>query len=52
VVSDPSLGDRKISGVFNAGDTQRFVTMVTRYFRIRAVTEDANTIVLRSASDP
>jgi transmembrane sensor len=50
VILDPGLGDLKISGVFNAGDAQGFINMVTRYLRVRAVTEDAHTIALQNAT--
>ena len=49
LVADPAIGDLKISGVFNAGDPQGFVNIVTRYLRIRAVPEDPHTIALQSA---
>jgi transmembrane sensor len=50
VVSDPAIGEMKISGVFNAGDPQSFVNIVTRYLRIQAVPQDAHTIALRRVS--
>jgi transmembrane sensor len=48
VVADPAVGEMKISGVFNTGDAQGFVDIVTRYLRVRAVSEAPNTIALQS----
>jgi transmembrane sensor len=50
VVADPALGERKISGVFNAGDPQGFVDIVTRYLGVRAVPEDSRTIMLEGTA--
>ncbi len=50
VVADPALGERKISGVFNAGDPQGFVDIVTRYLGVRAVPEDSRTIKLQATA--
>ena len=50
VVGDPAIGALRISGVFNTGDPQGFVTIVTRYLRVRAVSEDSHTIALQSTT--
>jgi transmembrane sensor len=49
IVVDPAIASLKISGVFDAGDAQGFVNIVTRYLRVRAVAEDPHTIALKSA---
>jgi transmembrane sensor len=49
ITVDPAIASLKISGVFDAGDAQGFVNIVTRYLRVRAVAEDPHTIALRSA---
>jgi transmembrane sensor len=49
LISDPQIGNQKISGVFRTGDSQGFMNMVTRYLHVRAVPEDAHTIILQSA---
>lgn len=50
ITVDPAIGGLKISGVFDTGDAQGFVNIVTRYLRVRAVAEDPHTIALRSAT--
>ena len=49
-ISDPAIGDLKISGVFNAGDAGNFVNIVTRYLRVRALPENPHMIVLQGTS--
>jgi transmembrane sensor len=50
VVADAKVGDMKISGVFNAGDTLGFVEIVTHYLPVKAVSEGPHTIALESVS--
>jgi len=47
---DPSIASIRVSGVFNAGDVNSFVSAVTSYFPVRAVTTGTNTIVLQPRS--
>jgi transmembrane sensor len=47
---DPSIASIRISGVFNAGDVSSFVSAVTSYFPVQAVTTEANTILLQPRS--
>ena len=48
VIDDPKVGTMRISGVFNAGDANGFVEIVSHYLPVRAVTVDAHTIALQS----
>lgn len=50
VISDPTVGALKISGVFNAGDVTGFVDIVTHYLPVKAVSENPGTIALESAA--
>ena len=47
---DPSIADIRFSGVFNAGDVSSFVSAVTSYFPVQAVTTDSNNIRLQPRS--
>jgi transmembrane sensor len=44
---DPSIASIRVSGVFNAGDVSSFVSAVTSYFPVQAVTTDTNSILLQ-----
>ena len=44
---DPSIAAIRVSGVFNAGDVSSFVSAVTSYFPVQAVTTDTNSILLQ-----
>jgi transmembrane sensor len=44
---DPSIAGIRFSGVFNAGDVSSFVSAVTSYFPVQAVTTDSNNIRLQ-----
>lgn len=46
VLTDASLKDRKISGVFHADDTQTIVAVLERYFGLRASWRGDGTVVL------
>ncbi|HVZ30647.1 MAG TPA: FecR domain-containing protein [Asticcacaulis sp.] len=46
VLSDPTLADIKISGVFHTGDPVTFADAVTRALPVRIAYQDANKIVL------
>ena len=47
---DPSIAGIRFSGVFNAGDVSSFVSAVTSYFPVQAVTTDSNNIRLEPRS--
>ena len=47
---DPSIASIRFSGVFNAGDVSSFVSAVTSYFPVQAVTTDTNNIRLQPRS--
>jgi len=47
---DPSIASIRVSGVFNAGDVSSFVSAVTSYFPVQALTTDTNTIILQPRS--
>ena len=47
---DPSIAAIRFSGVFNAGDVSSFVSAVTSYFPVQAVTTDTNNIRLQPRS--
>ena len=47
---DPSIAAIRFSGVFNAGDVSSFVSAVTSYFPVQAVTTDNNNIRLQPRS--
>jgi transmembrane sensor len=46
-ITDPELASRKISGVFEAGDTRGFIDAVERYLPVRAESTEPNRVVLR-----
>jgi ferric-dicitrate binding protein FerR (iron transport regulator) len=46
-IDDPALATKLISGVFEAGDTQGFVSAVQRYLPVSVDDSDASTIKLR-----
>ena len=47
---DPSIAAIRVSGVFNAGDVSSFVSAVTSYFPVQAVTTNTNSILLQPRS--
>ena len=47
---DPSIASIRVSGVFNAGDVSSFVSAVTSYFPVQAVTTETNNIRLQPRS--
>ena len=47
---DPLIASIRVSGVFNAGDVASFVSAVTSYFPVQAVTTDTNNILLQPRS--
>jgi transmembrane sensor len=47
---DPSIASIRVSGVFNAGDVSSFVSAVTSYFPVQAVTTNTNSILLQPRS--
>jgi len=46
-IDDPALAERKISGIFEAGDTQGFVSIVQRYLPVIANPSESHVITLR-----
>lgn len=46
-IDDATLADRRMSGVFEAGDTRGFVSAIQRYLPVAADYEDAHTVELR-----
>lgn len=47
VYIDPALTDRRISGVFNAGDVPSFVNAVTSYLHLQAVSRGGGGVLLK-----
>jgi transmembrane sensor len=47
-IDDPIVGAMRISGVFNTGDVAGFVVIVTQYLPVRAVSDDAGNVALKS----
>ncbi|MEJ1969090.1 MAG: FecR domain-containing protein [Rhizomicrobium sp.] len=50
VVSDPSLGKERVTGVFNTGDVAGFLDIVTQALPVRASTDAQGDIVLKRRS--
>jgi transmembrane sensor len=46
-IDDAALAEKHMSGVFEAGDTQGFVSAIQRYLPVTADYEDAHTVKLR-----
>jgi transmembrane sensor len=46
-IDDAALAEKHMSGVFEAGDTQGFVSAIQRYLPVAADYEDAHTVKLR-----
>jgi len=51
VLSDPSLGAFRISGVFRTAHPEGFVEAVTRVFPVRVINQTSDTLVLGSNED-
>ncbi|MEI9988980.1 MAG: FecR domain-containing protein [Rhizomicrobium sp.] len=50
VISDPGLGEERVTGVFNTGDVAGFLDIVTQGLPIRATTDAQGEIVLKRRS--
>jgi transmembrane sensor len=50
VIADPKVATMRVSGVFNAGDVNGFVDIVTHYLPVRASTAEDGEIALASES--
>jgi transmembrane sensor len=50
ILIDPAIADIRVSGVFNAGDVDSFVSAVTSYFPIQASVTGKNYILLQHRS--
>lgn len=50
VISDPGIGELRVSGVFKTGDPDRFADAVSSVFPISVDRESAGVVVLRSVS--
>ncbi|MEJ1969098.1 MAG: FecR domain-containing protein [Rhizomicrobium sp.] len=48
VIDDPKVAALRISGVFNTGDINGFVDVVTHYLPVQAVSEDGGKIALKT----
>lgn len=46
-IDDPALAEKHLSGVFETGDTQGFVSAIQRYLPVDADYEDSRTVKLR-----
>lgn len=46
IINDPQITKERISGVFNTGDVPGFLDIVTQYYPVKAVTDDAGRIIL------